>query len=188
MISSILLAAGLSKRMNGDNKLIKEIDGTPLIERAVRNILESSVDEIIIVVGYQKEIIKRLLDKNDKIKFALNKDYESGVASSIKTGLKHLSQKTDAFIICLADMPNINKDIYNQLIRSKDKNKIIVPIYKEQQGNPILFSISLKNEIMKVKGDFGAKKIIEMNKDKVFNLKIEDQALTQNFNTQNSFN
>ncbi len=116
-----------------------------------------------------------------------NKDFKSGMASSIKTGLQHLSQNTEAFVICLGDMPNINKNIYNQLIKSKDNNEIIVPVYKEKQGNPVLFSISLKNEIMQIKGDFGAKKIIKMNKDKVFNLKIEDQAVTQNFNTKDNF-
>ncbi len=55
MISAILLAAGQSKRMAGENKLIKEIEGIPLIKHAVKNILESYVDELIIILGYQKK-------------------------------------------------------------------------------------------------------------------------------------
>jgi len=51
MISAILLAAGQSKRMNGENKLTKEIQGTPLIKLSVKNILASSIDELIVVVG-----------------------------------------------------------------------------------------------------------------------------------------
>ena len=51
MISAILLAAGKSKRMEGENKLVKKIKGTPLIKHSVKNILNSSVDEIIIVLG-----------------------------------------------------------------------------------------------------------------------------------------
>ena len=39
MISSILLAAGQSKRMKGENKLTKEIDGIPLINHTIKNIL-----------------------------------------------------------------------------------------------------------------------------------------------------
>ena len=57
MISAILLAAGQSKRMSGENKLSKEIQGTPLIKLSVKNILASSIDELIIVLGHQKEII-----------------------------------------------------------------------------------------------------------------------------------
>ena len=118
MISAILLAAGKSKRMDGENKLIKEIKGTPLINFSIKNILESSIDELIIVLGFQKKIIEKSIDKNNKIKLVFNKNFESGMASSIKAGLKNLSSKTDAFFICLGDMPKVNKDIYNLLIKS----------------------------------------------------------------------
>ena len=68
MISAILLAAGQSKRMVSENKLTKEIKGNPLIKLSVKNILASSVDELIIVLGYQKEIIEKFIDKSEKIK------------------------------------------------------------------------------------------------------------------------
>ena len=54
MISAILLAAGLSKRMDGENKLTKKINGIPLINYAIKNILGSAVDELIIVTGHEK--------------------------------------------------------------------------------------------------------------------------------------
>jgi len=187
MISAILLAAGQSKRMDGENKLSKEIQGIPLIKLSVKNILASSIDELIIVLGYQKEIIEKLIDKNEKIKFVFNKDFESGMASSIKTGLNNLSYKNEAFFICLSDMPMVNHDIYNQLIKSKDKKEIIIPTYKGQQGNPVLFDKSMKEKIMNITGDVGAKKILELNKDKILNLEINDQSITKRFNTQNDF-
>ena len=188
MISAILLAAGQSKRMNGENKLIKQIQDIPLIKLSVKNILASSIDELIIVLGYQKEIIEKLIDKNKKIKFVFNKDFESGMASSIKTGLNHLSKKTDAFFICLGDMPMISQNIYNQLIKSKNNKEIIIPTYKGQQGNPVLFSKSMKKVIMSVNGDVGAKKILEMNKDKILFCKINDISVTKDFNTKDNFN
>ena len=94
MISAILLTAGQSKRMGGENKLTKKIQDVPLIKLSVKNILASSVNELIIVLGHQKEIIEKLIDKHEKIKFVSNKDFESGMASSIKTGLNHLSNNT----------------------------------------------------------------------------------------------
>ena len=50
MISAILLAAGQSKRMKGENKLTKKIHGLPLIEHSVKNILSCSIDQVIIVL------------------------------------------------------------------------------------------------------------------------------------------
>ena len=187
MISAILLAAGQSKRMNGENKLTKEIQGAPLIKHSVKNILASSIDELIVVLGYQKETIEKLINKNEKIKFVFNKDFESGIASSIKTGLNNLSEKTEAFFICLGDMPMVNPNIYNQLIKSINKREIIVPTYKGQQGNPVLFAKSMKEKIINISGDIGAKKILELNKDKILNLEINDQCVTKDFNTQDSF-
>ena len=188
MISAILLVAGQSKRMNGENKLIKKIQGISLIKHSVKNILFSSVDELIVVLGYQKEIIEKLIDKNEKIKFVFNKDFESGMASSIKAGLNNLSEKTEAFFVCLGDMPMVSYDIYNQLIKSKDNKKIIVPTYKGQQGNPVLFDNSMKEKVLDIKGDVGAKKILELNKDKILNLEIDDQSITKGFDTQDNFN
>ena len=187
MISAILLAAGQSKRMNGENKLSKEIQGIPLIKLSVKNILTSSIDELIIVLGYQKEIIEKLTDKNEKIKFVFNKDFESGMASSIKTGLDNLSKKTEAFFICLGDMPMVGHDIYNQLIKSKDSKEIIVPTYKGQQGNPVLFDKSMKEKVLDIRGDIGAKKILGLNKATVLNLEINNQSLVKSFNTQGDF-
>jgi len=188
MISAILLAAGQSKRMNGENKLTKAIHGTSLIKRAVQNILDSSVQELIIVLGYQKEIIEKRIEKNEKIKFVFNKNFESGMASSIKTGLNNLSEKTEAFFICLGDMPMVNHTIYNQLIKSKNNKEIIVPTYEGQQGNPVLFSKTMKEKIMNIKGDVGAKKILELNRDKILNLEIKDQNFSKGFDTQSDFN
>ena len=187
MISAILLAAGQSKRMVGENKLTKKIKGIPLIKRSVQNILASSINELIVVLGHQREIVKKLIDKNEKIKFIFNKEYESGMAASIKTGLNNLSEKTEAFFICLGDMPMVNRGVYNQLIKSRNSKEIIVPVHKGQQGNPVLFSKTMKEKIMVITGDVGAKKILELNKDKILNLKINDQSVTKSFNTQDDF-
>ena len=174
--------------MKGENKLIKKIQGISLINYSVKNILDSSIDELIIVLGYQNEITEKIIDKNEKIKFVFNKNFQSGMASSIKTGLNHLPKETKAFFISLGDMPLIGSKIYNQLINSKNKNEIIIPTYKGQAGNPVLFSISMKERIKTIQGDIGAKKIIELNKKKVLTLEVDDPGITKDFNIYENFN
>ena len=82
----------------------------------------------------------------------------------------------------------ISNKIYNKIIKDGQSHNITVPNYKEKQGNPVFFSISMKDEIMKIKGDIGAKKILEINSEKVFNLNIDDDSILKNYNTQENFN
>ena len=198
MISAILLAAGESKRMGGENKLLKEINGIPLLNYSIKNILGSSIDELIVILGHEKSLIENIIKKNKKIKFIYNENYKNGISSSIIKGLNHISQNSEAFFICLADMPNINQNIYNKLIKarysynkkliSKKKKEIIIPIFEEKVGNPILFSKFMKNEMMSVKGDTGAKKIIQKNKNKILYVQVKNSGVTLDFDTKKDFN
>ena len=198
MISSILLAAGQSLRMKGENKLIKEIDGTPIIKYAVKNILSSTVNEIIIVLGYEENLIKKIIGVNKKVKFVYNKNFKEGVASSIKIGLDNISIKSEAFFICLGDMPNVNQNIYNKLIKSrlkynkklkpKHKKEIIIPTFEGKNGNPVLFSKFMKDKMMKINNDLDADKIIHLNKEKVLNVPFSNDGVLLDFNTVENFN
>ena len=81
----------------------------------------------------------------------------------------------------------VNQNTYNHLIKSRNNKEIIVPTYKGQQGNPILFSKSIKEKIITIQGDVGAKKILESNKSKILNVKITNQSIRQDFNTKDDF-
>ena len=69
MISAILLAAGQSKRMGGDNKLIKKYNKKYLINYIVGTLIKSKVDKIIIVLGFQSPKVRKITAKNEKIYF-----------------------------------------------------------------------------------------------------------------------
>ena len=189
MISAILLAAGQSKRMNGDNKLIKKYNKKYLINHIIGTLIKSKVDKIIVVLGFQSSKVRKITIKNKKINFVYNKNYKSGMASSIKTGLKRISKRSIGFLIVQADMPLISKKIVNTLcyaVRNSNK-EIVAPIYKRKMGNPIGFKRSITRILNKTSGDSGAKKIILRNKKKLGLIKINSKSIFKDFNTQRDF-
>ena len=197
MISAILLAAGQSLRMKGENKLTKEIDGHSLIVYSVKNILGSAISELIIVLGHDKDIIQNKIKPNKKIKFIYNDNFKDGVASSIKIGLDNISNNSEAFFICLGDMPNVNQNIYNKIIKSRYnfnkktspayRKEIFVPTYEDKEGNPVLFSKFMKKKVMEINDDFDAQKIIKINTNKTLYIPIKNDGIILDFNTEDDF-
>ena len=189
MISSILLAAGQSKRMGGDNKLIKKYNKKYLINHIIGTLIKSKVNKIIVVLGFQKSKVRKIIVKNKKINFVFNKNYKSGIASSIKTGLKRISEKSIGFLIVQADMPLISKKIIDSLcyaIRNSNK-EIVAPIYKRNMGNPIGFKRSMTRILNKTSGDAGAKKMIKRNKKNLGLIRVNSKSIFKDFNTQRDF-
>ena len=93
MIKAILLAAGQSKRLKGENKLIKKFKNKPLINHSLTTLIKSKVKKIVIVLGYQNKEIKKIVKKNKKNIFVINKKFGLGMSSSIKVGLRKISKK-----------------------------------------------------------------------------------------------
>ncbi len=189
MISAIVLAAGQSKRMNGDNKLIKKYNKKYLINHIIGTLIKSKVNKIIVVLGFQSAKVRRIIVKNKKINLVFNKNYKSGMASSIKTGLKRISKKNIGFLIVQADMPLISKKIIDSLCyAARNSNKeIVAPIYKRNIGNPIGFKSSMIKILNKTKGESGAKKIIKKNKKNLNLIRVNSKSIFKNFNTQKDF-
>ena len=189
MITAILLAAGQSKRLRGENKLTKLFKGKPLINHILFSLIKSKVNKIIIVLGFEHLKIKTKLLKSKKINFVINKNYKKGMSSSIKTGLKKLPKNSKGFLIVLGDMPNITKTTINKICLSitKSDKEIILPKFKNRIGNPIGFKHLMIKNIYKIKGDRGAKNIIKKNNKKIKFLNINSKSILTNLNTKRDF-
>ena len=168
MIKAILLAAGQSKRMKSENKLIKLYKNKPLINYSLNVLTKSKANKIIIVLGYQSKEVKKIIKKNKKIIFTYNKNYKKGMASSIKMGLKKVSKNDDGFIVAQSDMPFVKLSDINKICRSIKTKQFLVHAlkYKNRLGNPIGFDISLIKKFKNIKGQFGAKFMVKRLKNR----------------------
>ena len=189
MISSILLAAGQSKRMQGENKLLKKYKKKYLINHILKSLIKSKVNKIIIVLGYENKKIKKIALKSKKIIFVVNSQYLKGISTSIKCGLKKISKKNIGFLITHADMPLVSKTILNALCSAlKNKNKeIFIPVYKKRIGNPLAFKYSMIKSLKRIKGDRGAKKLIRSNKSKIKLMKMKSKSILIDFDQLKDF-
>lgn len=189
MIKAILLAAGQSKRMKSENKLIKLYKNKPLINYSLNVLKKSKVNKIIIVLGHQHKEVKKIIKKNKKIIFTYNKNYKQGMASSIKTGLKKISKNDKGFIIAQSDMPFVKQSDINKICRSINSKKFLIHAlkYKTRVGNPIGFDNSLKKKFKNIKGQFGAKFIVKRLKNRTNFIKTKSIKSFKDFDKASDF-
>ena len=190
MIKAILLAAGQSKRLKGENKLIKKFKSTSLINHILRSLLKSKVEKIIIVLGYQKEKLKKIIKKNKRILFTTNINFKKGISSSIKSGIRKISKKDKGFIIVQSDMPFIKSSDINKICNSINKGKYLVHAlrFKKKVGNPIGFDISVINKFKKINGDVGAKFMVKRLKKNTSFIKVRSNKIFKDFDLNRDFN
>jgi molybdenum cofactor cytidylyltransferase len=189
VIKAILLAAGQSKRMKSENKLIKLYKNKPLINYSLNVLTKSKVNKIILVLGHQHKEVKKIIKKNKKIIFTYNKNYKQGMASSIKTGLKKISLNDKGFIVAQSDMPFVKQSDINKICRSINSKKFLIHAlkYKTRVGNPIGFDNSLKKKFKNIKGQFGAKFMVKRLKNRTNFIKTKSIKSFKDFDKASDF-
>lgn len=163
----IILAAGSSSRL-GRPKQLLPYNGKSLLEHAVDTANDSIAEPVIVVLGANAEILeKEIIEK--KVHIEENKEWQEGMASSVRygiTALMRIAPAADAAIIMVCDQPFVSPELLNELIaHQKSTGKLIVTSqYENAVGPPALFYKTIFPELLKLKGDAGARKIIEQRK------------------------
>ena len=190
MIKAILLAAGKSKRLRSENKLIKKFKSKSLINHSLLALHKSKVEKIIIVLGYQHKEVKKVIRRNKKNIFILNKKFKLGMSSSINTGLRKISKKDKGFIVVQSDMPFIKTSDVNKIYNSIIKKKHLVHAlkFKNKIGNPIGFDSLVLAKFKRMKGDIGAKFMVKRLKKNTNFIKVLNKRVFKDLDLMKDFN
>ncbi len=179
-IAALVLAAGASRRMGAQNKLLVDVDGKPMVRRVAETVAAAKqVASITVVTGFENDKVEAALSDLD-VTFVHNADYADGLSTSVKTGLAALTGDADGFVVCLGDMPLISTSILDELIKAFDPvegRSICVPVHGRKRGNPVIWSNEFKAEMAGLSGDVGARYLLEEHADRVFEVPIEEDSV-----------
>lgn len=177
----ILLAAGNSTRMGSPKQLLL-YQGKTLLERIVDTSLQVfDNNKIILVLGANhSEIAFQIKDKITLI--SVNEEWESGMASSIKSGLQTLLNhfpEMERCFISVCDQPYLSSEVFIEMLKLADysSKEIIAAEYAGTIGVPALFSKKYFKKLLHLSGEQGAKKIIQQNMDDVNIFTFDEGAI-----------
>ena len=178
-ISVILLAAGSSSRM-GQSKQLLDVNGETLLRSSVKTALSCGVKNIVVILGANEQAHR---EKIQDLPVAIigNHYWKSGMGSSIKAGINYLIRETSetaAIIIMVCDQPALTADHLQTMIKKWEETRspIIASAYLDTTGVPALFSRLFFSNLLMLRDEEGAKKILQQFREQVVSVNFPGGA------------
>ena len=187
LIAAIVLAAGTSSRM-GKSKQTLLLSGKPMLEKVLDVYRQAGVGAIIVVLGAGTAEIRRKVNL-EKETVIINRLYRKGMSGSLRLGLRAAEEKADAVIVALADQPFVTPGTIDIMIKTYARTRapMVVPVYHGVRGNPVLFDKSVFPEIKRIRGDRGAKSVVERHRDSLKEVPVEDRGVLVDIDTPSDY-
>ena len=147
--SAVVLAAGASRRFGEADKLYADIDGKPVLRHVIDGLATLGLGEVLVVARKPVEGVTHIVNPHP----------DAGMGQSLALGIGAL-KPCEAVFVVLADMPLVAPDLYRKMAAALSGNDIVVPVHKGQNGHPVLFASACFDELHRLSGDQGARKIL----------------------------
>ncbi len=186
--SAILLAAGESRRMGAINKLTLPVFGEPLLRRTARTLLQARLQEIVVVLGHQRDIAEPLL-RDLPLRNVYNDDYLQGQMTSVHRGLAAMQQACDAVLVCLADLPLLEVADLRRLTGAfaDCPTSVLVPTYRGARGNPIVLAYEHRQQILAGDRNLGCRRLVERHPELVTALEMDSDHVVFDLDTPEAY-
>ncbi len=166
-LAILILAAGRSKRMGENNKILLKLKTSFMINIIIEKFMKLGFKKIYVVLGHQSTKIKRYLKKK-KVIIVKNKSYNLGQSSSIRVGISAIEKTSDNILIALGDMPFISLKLIDNLSKKhlREKNhldKITLPKHNKIYRNPVIWGKNFYPKLKNLNNDQGAKFLLKDN-------------------------
>jgi len=175
VIAAILLAAGAGTRFGGEKLLHPLEDGVAIAAHAARNLI-AAVPDVIAVVRWGDFPLYDMLEQ-EGCQVTMFQGAARGVGASLAHGVAQ-ARSAGGWIVALADMPRIAPDTVRAIISALEKGAMVAaPVYKGERGHPVGFGASLRDELLKLDGDQGARAVVERHRDAVQLIECDDPGV-----------
>jgi molybdenum cofactor cytidylyltransferase len=179
-VAGVVLAAGSSTRM-GENKLLLQLEGEPVVRRAVRRAIEAGLDPVIAVLGHDADRVRRELDGlGPQCRIVVNPDHARGVNASLKAGIAAVPATAAAAVVMLADMPFVTADMIATLVATYRgiTGPLVVSDYDGVNAPPMLYDAALFPELRTMEGEGCGKAVVKRHRSEATTVAWPAIALT----------
>lgn len=176
-LHAIVLAAGASTRFGSAKQLVR-VAGRPLLHTAVARAVDVAGSAVIVVLGARAAELAPLLS-HSPASVVINRDWREGMASSIRAGIARLPSSCSAVLLMLADQAAVTAEDLKRLASSwrRQPEYIVAARYGATTGVPAIFPRSLFFDLASLRGDVGARVLLQRNPDRVVRVPMASAAI-----------
>jgi len=176
-LSVLIPAAGASKRLGQAKQLVKH-KGTTLVQNAVNAAFSLDPREIIVVTGANAEAIKNAV-LQPPVNWIHNPNWSDGMGGSIALGATAISPQSTGLMILLCDQWKIQVSDLQLLAQTwqSDPERIVCANAEGINMPPVIFPLSCFNELKELRGDKGARTIVDNNSHLLDSIQIENAVI-----------
>ena len=156
-VGAILLAAGSARRM-GQDKLLADLGGKPMILHAVEAIAAAGLAGPIAAVAPGSTILALLQGRATLVDVP---DHALGMGHSLAAAIPAVPPDWTAVVVCLGDMPFVRSDTLRGLAHRASEAAILRPMFEGRPGNPLLWGRRYFNELGSLSGDQGGRALLD---------------------------
>lgn len=200
MIWTVVLAAGESRRM-GTQKLLLPFGDATVVGAVVRTAQASRAGRTLVVLGADREVIRRELEPLGKIggaagagrageiEFAVNEHYPLGMLSSIQTGFRALPPDAEAAVVVLGDQPFLPSRVIDDVIAGYEKglHGIVIPTFQGRRGHPVLVDLKYRQEVLALDPADGLRRLMRAHPEDVRETEVGDANILRDLDTPEDY-
>jgi len=179
-IRGLLLCGGASMRF-GRDKLLERIgpSGEAMAVLSARTLLASS-DRVLAVMRPGMRELCALLEREGCEVLESDRTL-GGLGSSLATGVE-ASASAEGWLVALADMPFIRSHTMRSVRDALAAGALIAAPRDARsgtRGHPVGFAAALRDELIAIRGDEGARSVIQRHRDAVRLVEVDDAGITR---------
>ncbi|MFB5189709.1 nucleotidyltransferase family protein [Alicyclobacillus fastidiosus] len=164
-IYTVVLAAGLARRMGRQKLLLPMPDDRPIVRATVDAACGSPAAGLLLVVGEDGEAVAEAV-AGAPVTVVGNPRAREGQSTSLHVAVEALIRlRATAGVFVLADQPELSPDAIQAVLEGYEESRapIVQARYRDGFGHPVLFSSALFGELLTVVGDAGGRQVIRDN-------------------------
>ena len=169
----------------GQPKLLLPFGEKTIIETVVEKVVSSKVNNTLVVLGSEREKVEKKI-KAFPIQVAFNPDFQSGMLSSVLRGLKALPDETRAVVVVLGDQPSVSKVTIDRIVDEYQKTGkgIILPVYKNERGHPVLIDMKYREEVEALDPDVGLRGAVYSHPEDILEVDVDTPSILQDIDDE----